>query len=71
MAISCALLGLSQKIHVIGPLANCHWTELVHDHDRWRLRAHITALTDSAIPMSKPPAFRVTSQLPGTPRPSR
>jgi probable phosphoglycerate mutase len=28
MALTNALLGLEQRTHVLGPLANCHWTEL-------------------------------------------
>ena len=39
MALSAALLGLPQDPHVLGPLANCHWTELRSD-TRWQLRAH-------------------------------
>jgi len=51
MAISCALLGLSQKVHVLSPLANCHWTELVHDHDLWRLRAHNVGAPGAVLPI--------------------
>ena len=29
MALCTALLGLDQQRHVLGPLANCHWSELV------------------------------------------
>jgi probable phosphoglycerate mutase len=44
MALSARLLGLPQEVHVLGALANCHWSELVESADRaepaWRLRAH-------------------------------
>jgi probable phosphoglycerate mutase len=29
MALCAALLGTPQDVHVLGPLANCHWSELV------------------------------------------
>ena len=28
MALCAALLGTPQDVHVLGPLANCHWSEL-------------------------------------------
>ena len=43
MALCASLLGIDQRIHVIGPLANCHWTELTSEEGAvqpWRLRAH-------------------------------
>jgi len=40
MALCTALLGLDQDVHVLGPLANCHWTELISENGTWRLRAH-------------------------------
>ena len=45
MALCSALLGTPQDVHVLGPLANCHWSELTSElHDGvarpWRLRAH-------------------------------
>jgi probable phosphoglycerate mutase len=45
MALTNALLGIPQEVHPLGPLANCHWTELyledseVHPSS-WRLRGH-------------------------------
>jgi broad specificity phosphatase PhoE len=39
MALTTNLLAMDQAVHVIGPLANCHWTELTADPE-WRLRAH-------------------------------
>jgi probable phosphoglycerate mutase len=44
MALCNALLGIDQQVHVLGPLANCHWSELVAQPGgatrRWRLRGH-------------------------------
>jgi broad specificity phosphatase PhoE len=56
MALCNALLGLPQAIHVLGPLANCHWSELVADqadgHARvWRLRAHNIGAPGAVAPL--------------------
>lgn len=46
MALCAALLGTPQDVHVLGPLANCHWSELIQmpvgpaGPPVWRLRAH-------------------------------
>ncbi|MDP9092603.1 MAG: histidine phosphatase family protein [Actinomycetota bacterium] len=45
MALCSALLRTPQDVHVLGPLANCHWSELsAEPHEgaplMWRLRAH-------------------------------
>jgi glucosyl-3-phosphoglycerate phosphatase len=45
MALCASLLGMDQTMHVLGPLANCHWSDLIAEHDDgglpvWRLRAH-------------------------------
>ena len=48
MALCAALLGTPQDVHVLGPLANCHWSELAEQPTLpsagaaaiWRLRAH-------------------------------
>ena len=40
MALCNALLGLPHTVHVIGPLANCHWSELRRGKHGWRLVAH-------------------------------
>ena len=45
MALCASLLGMDQQTHVLGPLANCHWSELITEHHDdgvpvWRLRAH-------------------------------
>ncbi|HEX5598301.1 MAG TPA: histidine phosphatase family protein [Micromonosporaceae bacterium] len=41
------LLGWGPEVlHTIGPLQNCHWTELRHDPARgWQLRAHNVGVT--------------------------
>jgi probable phosphoglycerate mutase len=59
MALCNALLGIAQEVHVLGPLANCHWTELlVEDHDAslgarpvWRLRAHNIGAPGTVAPL--------------------
>ena len=50
MALTVDLLGMSQEVHVIGPLANCHWTELTAD-PRWRLRAHNIGVPGGVAPL--------------------
>jgi probable phosphoglycerate mutase len=41
LALTGALLGLTDVRHVLVPLANCHWSELLRQDDgRYRLRAH-------------------------------
>jgi probable phosphoglycerate mutase len=59
MALCTALLGLDQRVHVLGPLANCHWTELVpegHPNSRpaWRLRAHNLGVPGTVLPAPVP-----------------
>jgi glucosyl-3-phosphoglycerate phosphatase len=51
MALCTALLGLDQEMHVLGPLANCHWTELTHDNGVWRLRAHNIGAPGVIVPV--------------------
>ena len=55
MALSNALLGLGQQLHPLGPLANCHWSELVaeqHGDDRlWRLRGHNLGVPGVVVPL--------------------
>jgi len=56
MALCSALLGMRQDVHVLGPLANCHWSELLaehHDGDRavWRLRAHNVGVPGVVVPL--------------------
>jgi broad specificity phosphatase PhoE len=50
MALTSDLLGVSQEIHVIGPLANCHWSELTAD-PQWRLRAHNIGAPGAVAPL--------------------
>jgi broad specificity phosphatase PhoE len=61
MALSTALLHLDQQVHVLGPLANCHWTELLEDQvdsgrPRWRVRAHNVGVPGVVVPLPVPPA---------------
>lgn len=55
MALCSALLGLSQRVHVLGPLANCHWSELTVDQVEgnrlWRLRAHNIGAPGAVAPL--------------------
>jgi probable phosphoglycerate mutase len=53
MALCAALLGLPQEPHILGPLANCHWTELRLD-GRWQLRAHNAGPPGPVIPRLVP-----------------
>ncbi|MBV9593649.1 MAG: histidine phosphatase family protein [Actinobacteria bacterium] len=61
MALSCELLGLDQHVHVLGPLANCHWSELVYEPEdhagrHWRLRSHNVGVPGTVIPLAVRPA---------------
>jgi probable phosphoglycerate mutase len=53
MALSARLLGLDQALHVLGPLANCHWSELTCEdgHAPWRLRAHNIGSPGTVVPL--------------------
>jgi probable phosphoglycerate mutase len=55
MALCNALLGMDQTLHVLGPLANCHWSELTADalHGSgalWRLRGHNLGAPGAIVP---------------------
>lgn len=54
MCLSAALLGLPQSPSILGPLANCHWTELRGDHSGWTLRAHNAGPPGPVIPLLSP-----------------
>lgn len=54
MCLSAALLGLPQTPSVLGPLANCHWTELRDDGSGWNLRAHNAGPPGPVIPLISP-----------------
>jgi broad specificity phosphatase PhoE len=62
MALCASVLGLAQEVHILSPLANCHWSELRHDeadttHIPWRLRAHNVGAPGAVIPFAvRPPA---------------
>jgi glucosyl-3-phosphoglycerate phosphatase len=57
LSLTSDVLALPQFMHVLGPLANCHWTELqsaMADPDqggRWRLRAHNAGPPGLVIPL--------------------
>jgi glucosyl-3-phosphoglycerate phosphatase len=52
MALCNALVGIAQAQHPLGPLANCHWTELWSDEGAWRLRAHNIGVPGTVIPVA-------------------
>ena len=54
MCLSAALLGLPQTPSVLGPLANCHWTELRDNGTGWTLRAHNAGAPGPVIPLLAP-----------------
>jgi glucosyl-3-phosphoglycerate phosphatase len=56
LGLCSALLGLRQEVHVLGPLANCHWSELATDQQPdgprlWRLRAHNIGAPGTIAPL--------------------
>lgn len=56
MALCNALLGLGQELHLLGPLANCHWTELFADRAHrdapvWRMRGHNLGVPGAVVPL--------------------
>ena len=56
MALCSALLRMSQDLHVLGPLANCHWSEItVEAHGVappvWRLRGHNLGAPGTVVPL--------------------
>jgi probable phosphoglycerate mutase len=53
LALSAALLDLPQRVHVLGPLANCHWSDLRYESG-WRLRAHNAGPPGVVIPLPIP-----------------
>jgi probable phosphoglycerate mutase len=62
MALCNALLGIAQRQHPLGPLANCHWSELwaedvptAPDHGAvWRLRGHNLGVPGTVLPVPAP-----------------
>ncbi|HZY75502.1 MAG TPA: histidine phosphatase family protein [Jatrophihabitantaceae bacterium] len=58
MALCNALIGIDQAVHVLGPLANCHWSELTAapagSSARWRLRAHNIGAPGIVAPLPVP-----------------
>ncbi len=60
MAATNALLGIPQSAHPLGPLANCHWSELYTELRNaagpvWRLRGHNLGAPGTVVPL---PAYR-------------
>ena len=53
MALTTAVLGLPQRAHVLSPLANCHWSELVAEDSgqAWRLRSHNIGTPGGVVPL--------------------
>jgi probable phosphoglycerate mutase len=58
MALCNALIGVDQAVHVLGPLANCHWSELTAAPAgamaQWRLRAHNIGAPGVVAPLPVP-----------------
>ncbi len=70
MALTTALLRLPQTVHVLGPLANCHWSELYREPSGWRLRAHNAGPQGAVIPLplapdAEPDAEALDADVPG------
>jgi probable phosphoglycerate mutase len=56
MALAVAALRLDQRTHILGPLANCHWSELYSEtpdgaQPMWRLRAHNIGTPGGVVPL--------------------
>jgi broad specificity phosphatase PhoE len=56
MALTNALLGIVQAAHPLGPLANCHWSELYVEPGvdpvlGWRLRGHNLGAPGTVVPL--------------------
>jgi probable phosphoglycerate mutase len=52
MALTNALLDIAQELHPLGPLANCHWSELAcEDGGAWRLRGHNLGVPGTVLPL--------------------
>jgi probable phosphoglycerate mutase len=55
MALTNDLLGIAQDVHPLGPLANCHWSELYLEPSDglgagWRLRGHNLGVPGTILP---------------------
>lgn len=54
MAVCNALLGLSQRVHPLSALVNCHWTEMYTEDGRdatWRVRGHNLGAPGAVVPL--------------------
>ncbi len=60
MALTNTLLGIAQDVHPLGPLANCHWSELYLEApdgghpSSWRLRGHNLGTPGTIVPLPIP-----------------
>ncbi len=61
LALASRLLGFTNGLRSLGPLANCHWSELVRREpdaagtERWMLRSHNVGVPGPVIPLPKQP----------------
>jgi probable phosphoglycerate mutase len=63
IALTGQLLGLPRSLwRGVGPLANCHWSELRADDHGWRLRAHNVGPAGIVVPL--PRADRLAEEVP-------
>jgi broad specificity phosphatase PhoE len=63
IALTGRRLGLPQPLwRGVGPLANCHWSELMLDDHGWRLRAHNVGPAGPVVPV--PVGERMAEELP-------
>ncbi len=56
MALTNSLLAIPQAVHPLGPLANCHWSELYAEAHQdgmplWRLRGHNLGAPGPVVPL--------------------
>ncbi|MEO9138792.1 MAG: histidine phosphatase family protein [Jatrophihabitans sp.] len=56
MSTANALLGIAQRTHPLGPLMNCHWTELISEQTPgratvWRVRGHNLGAPGTVVPL--------------------
>jgi probable phosphoglycerate mutase len=64
IALTGELLGLPRSHwRGIGPLANCHWSELWRDDHGWRLRAHNVGPAGQVIPLPADGAARTGNRM--------
>ncbi len=69
MALCASVLGLTQDVHILSPLANCHWSELRFEAGDlsgvpWRLRAHNVGAPGTVIPFAVHPEIASDDDAP-------